>query len=179
MAETTPRPAPATQPAPQMESRLARQDPAIAKIPRHWAALKLAHEALMLDDAQAVLAEDRRATRAHRDQMGARSSPPSSALEDGMGIHVGDQIVHQAAPAPPPAGISKLVALALAAASLLGGGGLGLGIASLLRSAPAAAPVNAPAGPQSRDLRVKWWIEHGKIKTAVEPVQPVDKEAPQ
>lgn len=171
----------AAEPAPQsrqMESRLARQDPPIAKVPRQWAGLKLAHEALMLDDAQAVLAEDRRATRAHRDQMALSNAPPPAPASEGeMGIHVGDQIVHQA-PVAAGGGLPRWAATALTVAGLLGGGGLGVGVASLLRPPALPAPQQPQQQPQQpprdRELRVRWWMEDGQLKSIVEPI-PIPK----
>jgi hypothetical protein len=58
---------------------------------KKWAGLRLAHQAVMMGDAAAVLKDNRAQNRAHSQRMTQRRDMPStSAADEEMGIHVGD-----------------------------------------------------------------------------------------
>jgi len=78
----------------------------------------------------------------------------------------------------PPEESSMLKKLApLVLSGLLGAGGVGA-LALVSRAVPNTSPVPPPAtqpatpAPGPLDLRVKWWVENGQIKTSVDPVTP-------
>lgn len=91
------------------------ETPADPKLLGQWAQMRMAHEAMMLDDAHATLAADRAAVRTHREQM---IGPQGTPGDDDMGIHIGDVITTQQAPSTPPAktSLSPLAKTAIAAA---------------------------------------------------------------
>lgn len=100
------------------------------KLLGQWARVRLAHEAVMLEDATQVLRQARSGVRGH-----APHSPESA--EDSSMIHIGDLVQHHHAP-PTGAGLGKLGAALLGAALTAGTGGMGLGLWQLLK--PAAVP---------------------------------------
>src|SRR5437870_660194 len=72
-----------------------------------------------------------------------------------------------------PAPLWAALAVGLAAAGAVAGG---LALYQGLRRAPVpearpAAPTTKPARPPETEFRVRWWIEDGQAKTAVEPVK--------
>jgi hypothetical protein len=109
-----------------------------ADLTKQWAQTRLAHEAVMLKDAAGVLAEQREAVRAHREQAGGKTDRP----EEMGDITIGDQIhYHQAAPpaaSPNPAptaaasGLSNLARAGILAAAMATGGLPAAGLTYLL-----------------------------------------------
>jgi len=109
-----------------------------ADIAKQWAQTRLAHEAVMLQDAAGVLAEQREAVRAHREQAGGKTNRP----EEMGDITIGDQIhYHQATPpaaspnsAPTAAasGLSNLAKAGILAAAMATGGLPAAGLTYLL-----------------------------------------------
>jgi hypothetical protein len=111
------------------------QQPANASEPlltaREWARTRLAHEAVMLQDAQQTLALDRARTSAHqREFLGSAFVEPAADM-----IHIGDvhQVVPQtvavpAMPATPPVaqqkGLGTLSKAAIGAALIATGAGI-------------------------------------------------------
>lgn len=83
-----------------------------AKILDQWWQTRLAHQAVMLQDAQKVLAQDRAGTQAHLE--GAHDRPLENGTDDV--IHIGDQITNH----PAAKGMSRFGAagIALAAAAM-------------------------------------------------------------
>jgi hypothetical protein len=119
--------------------------------------IRLAHEGMMLDDAQKLLTQQRALVKAH----GAEHFPGSTdAAEDDNMIHVGDATIHNNHQAPQGmGGIGKLLAGAAIGVGLLATGGAGaLGLAALLK--PAAAIV-VPAAPL--DVEIPWEWKDGKM----------------
>lgn len=107
------------------------------------AKLRLAHEAMMLADAQAVLKADRAGVNAHNKEMlGAECGAPSG---DDM-IHIGNVTYTQQQPAPQPAstGMSTLGKVATGAALLLGGAGVGAAIPLAIDALRPEPAVEAP-----------------------------------
>lgn len=105
-------------------------DPAL-QTAEEWARLRLAHEAVMLGDAQQVLLQQRAVVDAHnRVLLGAAYQPPS---EPDM-VHIGDVVYQQPTAAEPaaPRGLGTLGKVAATAALALGGGGAGAGGAWLV-----------------------------------------------
>jgi hypothetical protein len=103
------------------------------KLLRQHFQVRLAHEAMMLDDAQAVLADQRLKVRGHNTAENVNMAKSQPKADDGM-IHIGD-IIHQ--PPLPKSGGSLLTKLALgtALAALPFGAGaatVGLGLPWLL-----------------------------------------------
>lgn len=132
------------------------------KLLGQWWKLRLGHEAMMLQDAQQLLKQDRAGTKAHVENTNGR---PMENETDDM-IHIGDRVTHVEAPAK--GGVSKLAAAGLVAASLVGGAGLA-GLMHTQREALRSPPAIAPA-KQEYDVRfkIKW---DGKEWKEIEPTQ--------
>lgn len=130
------------------------------KLLGQWWKTRLAHEAMMLQDAQQTLKQDRAATKAHTENTHGR---PMETENDDM-IHIGDHVTVQQ-PAQAKGGVSKLAAAGLVAASLLGGGAV---VAGLMNHAqqPTASPMKA----SEYDVRfkLKW---DGKEWKELEPTK--------
>lgn len=149
------------------------------KMLRRWYGLRLAHEAILADDAQRVLKDARDATRAHNARIDspdfgeAVSQQREQAAEDAMGIHVGDvyyppqaapvQVVAQ--PEPRRQSVIGAVARAAIGAGLIAtGAGAGAGamiLAEALRGksapqgdAPPQTTIIQPAGSDAYRLRL-------------------------
>lgn len=88
---------------------------------RQWARTRLAHEAVLLQDAAGVLAEQREAVRAHRETL---AEQPSSRPEEMGDITIGDQIHYHQPPARAgsPSKLSTLARAAAIAAAMAAGG---------------------------------------------------------
>lgn len=121
--------------------------------------IHLAHQAMMLDDANKLLAINRQQIKAHGRMM--CDSPQFD--EESMGIHIGDVNIQR-----PPAefqfgGLTPLFKALLAAglgAGLLATGGVSvLSLASLLRPAANAAAPIAPI-----DIDIPWQWKDGKMQ---------------
>lgn len=101
------------------------------EIAQQWARTRLAHEAVMLQDAAESLRLDRARTQAHqREFLGPSWSDP----QGGEVIHIGD--VHQAAPLPvakevPASQPSTIGTLAKVAMAFAVGGPIGAGLAAI------------------------------------------------
>ena len=118
--------------------------------------IHLAHQAMMLDDAQQLLAINRQQVKAHGRMMCDLPQLP----EDNMGIHIGDvHVAPQTASAKAGLGmLGKLLIGSAISAGLLATGGAGaLGLAALLK--PAAAVV-APAV----EVDIPWQWQDGRIQ---------------
>lgn len=123
------------------------------KIAEAWAKLRLGHEAVMLQDAEATLRTDRERVKAHqREFLG-----PSWRDPEGEGvIHIGD--VHQpptvVSPVAQPAGLSTLGkiavggALALLAGTPIGAAVLAVPVLQALLNRPAPVVTQPTATPQ-------------------------------
>lgn len=144
---------------PNAETKLpeARDLPHLGPTLEKWAKTRLAHQAVMLEDAQEVAALGRAMAKAHfEENTGAKLAEPQD-----MGVHIGDIYTQQETQAPPstkPWRVGR--ALVLIAASVLGGAGTALGLASLLSSR--TAEVTRKMEPQ--EFEVKFWIEGDKLK---------------
>lgn len=131
-----------------------------------WAKVRLAHEAVMLQDAKELLAKDRRATAEHLKTM-LRVDAPTEGDDDMGGIHIGDVIVtqpnpQQAAPTPTANGKSSWLKTAALVALGLATGGAGTAIGGLaLNWLFPDKPVVQPSEPSAPGL------EHGGVK--IEP----------
>lgn len=140
---------------------------------RGWLGLRTAHQAMMLQDSQALLRHDREVVQAHHRQHLPMNQHPTNS--DDM-IHVGDVTNHVT---QQPAA-AKLAPALLALASLVAGSGATLGLMSLLALRHTAP---APHSPQSTspvvvprvddvELEVRWKLgPDGKWQTVVEPVK--------
>lgn len=135
--------------------------PGLERLIQKWGHARLAHEAVMMEDAQKLLAQNRRGTALQQARM---AGVPLQPEEDSM-IHIGDKL-EVAAPFAKK-GLSLLLGAVLAMSGL--GGGLGLAALLLPRLSP---PTAVPAGPQ--DFKVDFWMDQGKLKTEVTPL-PVPK----
>lgn len=120
-----------------------------------WSRIRMGHEAVMLQDAQELLAQQRKAVTAHHQNNGL--SAPSEDMGD---IILGDTTINHAPPQARPvlSGLAK-AGIALAAGAALGGGiGIPLAIPSIIDALkPAAAavqptPTPAPAGNDTDTL---------------------------
>lgn len=154
---------------------LVQQDPPLAKIPRQWVGIRLAHEAAMLDDANKLLKAQRELAAAHaRKTMGDALQPEQEADM----IHVGDQVTNVHNPPQLPsaakAGLSKLATAGLMALALATGAGASAGAMALLPLLfkPSSPAVSEPAKQQPTEWRIRWSVEDGKVKTQVEPIAP-------
>ena len=87
-----------------------------------WGRTRLAHQGVMLEDAQRTLAADREATKEHQ----RKTLGHEVDVEDDMGVHIGDTVVNHTQ-APRNHGMSYL-GKAAAVALGLGAFGLGFGI---------------------------------------------------
>lgn len=124
----------------------------------------MAHQAVMLDDAQKLLSQNRQQTAQHQQR--------SRAVEqDDMGVHIGDVINQTPAPVVKESlaarpGLLSWLPTVISLASLLGTGGIGYLTLAALRAAPATnTPAVAPAAPVKKDMRIKFWIEDMQVKT--------------
>jgi hypothetical protein len=119
--------------------------------------LRLAHEAMMLGDAQQLLKQDRQTVAAQRQQ-------PEAGTDDM--IHVGDvtQHIHPT----PRAGIGPLLATALALAGLAAGAAGPLAWMALAQR----HEVKQEQKVEDVELEVRWKLgPDGKWETVVEPVR--------
>jgi hypothetical protein len=73
--------------------------------------------------------------------------------------------------------LKKLLPVLLS--GLLGAGGAGALVLATRTAAPSpSVPLTSPVTPATQappaplDLRVKWWVENGQVKTSVDPVTP-------
>ncbi|MBL8797851.1 MAG: hypothetical protein JNM56_28395, partial [Planctomycetia bacterium] len=127
------------------------------KTKRGWLGLRTAHQAMMLQDSQALLRQDREVIQAHHRQHLPMNQHPTN--NDDM-IHVGDVTNH----VTQQPSTSKLLPLVVALASLVAGSGATLGLMSLLAlrntvPAPKSPEPSAPVVvPQVDDveLEVRW-----------------------
>lgn len=92
------------------------------ELAEQWMGLRMAHEAVMVEDAQAVLKASREMNAAHYKAMGLETQPEDTGM-----VHVGpvtNNYTAQAAPQPAPAPTKALSTLAKTgiAAALLGSG---------------------------------------------------------
>lgn len=118
------------------------------ELAEQWIGLRMAHEAVMVDDAQAVLKAAREQTTAHYKEMGLDAQPEDTGM-----VHVGpvtNNYTAQAAPTPAPAaakGLSTLAKTGIAAALLGSGAGIPLAISALWpdKSKPAVEQVFDPS----------------------------------
>lgn len=102
-----------------------------------WGRTRLAHEAVMLQDAQDLLTQQRKAVAAHHQNNGL-----TGADDDVGNIIVGDTTINHAPPQQKPglSGLAKAGIVAAAAAALGGGVGLPLALPSIINALkPAAA----------------------------------------
>ncbi len=142
---------------------LVGMDKSLGSIPRKWIGLRLAQKAVLLDDTQKVLAENRRAVETfNKKTMG--NEQPKESVDDS--VHVGDSITNIHNPEPKPVvGFPKWLGIGLALLALgTGIGGGALGLMALLKTTKTV--VQEPA-----EWIIKWKIENGKVKTWHEPVQ--------
>lgn len=139
------------------------------KLTRHWVGLRMAHQAVMVNDANKLLKNDREAVVKHQQSM-----REVKAVPDEDAVHVGDVVhhVHQNQSTTAGKGLA-----AVAAATALGLAGMGgyllnrpaVPAPTLPPAATAPAPPATPApAPEPVELRVKWWIEGEEIKTEIE-----------
>lgn len=110
-----------------------------------WAKVRLAHEAMMVQDAQEQLAQSRRAVSEHYKANGFDMPD-----EDMGSIHIGDQYTTPAPAAPAPAALSGLAKAGIVTAGALalgGGAGLPFALPSIIEALKPAAAVVAPVQP--------------------------------
>ncbi len=118
-----------------------------------WSRIRMGHEAVMLQDAQELLAQQRKSVSAHNKQNGLQEPD-----EDVGNIILGDTTINHA-PAQQKAALSGLAkaGIAVAAGLALGGGvGLPLAIPSIIDALKPAVqqvlPTPAPAGNDTDTL---------------------------
>ena len=124
------------------------------KLMKQWAQTRLAHEAVMLQDAQAVLRQARRTTANLPQQLETGNMTATGASEDEGVIHIGDVVQHLPQPVSPTIippvvsqGMSSLakVALGFAVAGPIGAGLAAIPLVSSLLKPPAVvAPAETP-----------------------------------
>jgi hypothetical protein len=101
---------------------------------KHWAGLRVAHEAMMLDDATQVLKQGRELDAAYNRQLGFQVEP-----EKDVAVRVGNDYVTHNYPAPPATaavpvaakGLSTLAKTGIAAALLGSGAAVPLAVNAL------------------------------------------------
>lgn len=156
-------------------------NPTAEAIAKKHAGIRIAHEAMMLDDAQKVLHQHRHSMSEH-DRM-LRSSPdgedsasPDPGEEEGM-IHVGD-IYSTQNPAPQPAQQpltpqppqqSQIPSWAIAMA-MLGAGGVGMTAADLLKPDP--VPPQGSFVDTDTDTDTKYSLDFPEGDPDVEVIRP-------
>jgi len=105
------------------------------ELAQQWAGVRMAHEAMMLDDADKLLKQNREQIAAHYKAMGLETQPEEPSV-----IHVGNVTNNHAAPvaaAPPPAaqpatsGLGTLAKFGVGAALLGSGAAVPLAINAL------------------------------------------------
>lgn len=124
-----------------------------ATIPREllqqWVGLRMAHEAVMVEDAQALLKQNREQVAAHYRNNGLETTPEEPSV-----IHVGNVTNHlapAAAPAAQPSsGLGALAKLGIGAALLGSGAAVPLAVNSLWPDDKPAA--EAPFDPSKWEL---------------------------
>lgn len=118
--------------------------------------IRLAHQAMMLDDAQQLLAINRQQIRAH----GRVAADLPDLPENDMGIHIGDVHVAPAALASASSSLGKLLAVGGLIAGLAATGGMGAWLlASTLRQ-----PL-LPAKPlEAMEFEIPWRLENGTMQ---------------
>lgn len=135
------------------------QEPALnagEKAAKQWMQTRLAHEAVMLADAQAVLKQSRQtvANLPHQLQAGDMSKA-GDPQDDGM-IHIGDVIQNVTATEKPVAVVPPAVAKGMSTLAKIGmgfavGGPIGAGIAAV----PVIADLLKPATPAVKPAEPK------------------------
>lgn len=118
------------------------------KLVDRWSRLRMGHEAVMLEDAREVLAQNRKQVAAHSEANGL----PVSGTGDDVGntLNLGDTTIYQAPAAPAAASTSPLAKALIAGAIATGVGGpigAGLALPDILQALKPAAPVVAPEKP--------------------------------
>ena len=93
---------------------------------KKWASIRLAHEAVMLEDVREVLKNDRKATKAHRRKMLEIEDAIEDIQEPEDMIHIGDIIDRRTGREGKPS--STLTKFTLAAALFASGAGLGVAV---------------------------------------------------
>lgn len=103
------------------------------ELAEQWVGLRMAHEAVMVEDAQAVLKANREMNTAHYKAMGLETQPEDTGM-----VHVGpvtNNYTAQAAPTPAPAAASSsigtLAKLGIGAALLGSGAAVPLAVSAL------------------------------------------------
>ena len=134
------------------------------KLTKQWMGLRIAHEAMAVEDAASVLKSQRAAEEDHRKftAMAAGIVPTDikKDMEDAV-IHVGDVHTdhHYPTPTPKPTGrVPPWIGLAMAAIGLAGAG-IGSGVAFFLSQTEKPTPESTVIERQN-DVDVKWEIEH-------------------
>lgn len=118
--------------------------------------LKMAHQAVMLDDANKLLAQTRGQNRSHSRMVGEQPQMP----DDESNVHIGD-VVHNVQSKTP----GWLKAAAITGLALATGGIGAMGAAALLNKAPAEIPkVIPPTTFDPFDVELKWQNEGGEWK---------------
>lgn len=130
------------------------------KLLGQWARARLAHEAVMLEDAQQVLRQARAGVRGHP----STAAAADDVSEDANMIHIGDQVTHHHA-APPAKSSSGLWLKGLIGAGLMATGiGLPAGAWML------ASALTKPAEVKTQiEQRVERW--DSSVEMNVEPPQ--------
>lgn len=142
----------------------------VQKLTERWVGLRMAHEATMLEDAKELLRQQRSRVDLHqRKLLELPSTSPANEPEDA--VHIGD-VIHQAVPvAAKAAAVATGNAWLVPVLSALAAGGIGTGAAAWLTRPNGSPPPAAAAKPEPVELRVKWWVEDGQVKTQVSPVE--------
>ena len=114
----------------------------------NYGKLKLASEAVMVEDRQKLLRDGRDSVKAWNQTIlgDAMPAPKDTPAGDDM-IHIGDAVTHQHFP-PPKTGLGTLAKLGVGAALIATGAGAGLGVPLILdalRPKPAVATPDPPA----------------------------------
>ena len=111
---------------------------------KKWAGIRMAHEAVMMQDAQEILRLNRDGIKHHQTNMATMPGDKQTAEDDMGNIRVGDEIhYHQQQQAAN--GLSSLAKMGLVGAGLAIGGPLA-GLATYLATKPATT-IQAEPGP--------------------------------
>lgn len=131
----------------------------MTKLTEQWAKTRLAHQAMMLSDAQQTLSINRENLKAHHEM--TNGSPPNP--KEDM-IHIGDVIQNLPKAEAVKPGLSKLAIAAMVAAGLATGGGAGLLLPMLASNLFNTNNITNQKSIEPQEFEIEWQLKDGQME---------------